>query len=125
MARKKGPQTQQAYTYIKQKIQNFQLPPGMAVSDYTLEQELKMSRSPIREAIMRLSQTLLLLRRRPAVLHQDLHRRHLYRPAHLADLYDIPQGDIRDMGPWPAGSTACCRSGCPRRRRSTPLFIRR
>lgn len=55
MARKKGPQTQQAYTYIKQKIQNFQLPPGMAVSDYTLEQELKMSRSPIREAIMRLS----------------------------------------------------------------------
>lgn len=55
MARKKGPQTQQAYAYIKQKIQNFQLAPGMAVSDYTLEQELKMSRSPIREAILRLS----------------------------------------------------------------------
>lgn len=55
MARKKGPQTQQAYIYIKQKIQNFQLPPGAAVSDCALEQELKMSRSPIREAMMRLS----------------------------------------------------------------------
>lgn len=55
MARKKGPQAQEAYEYIKEKIQNFELGPGMPVSDRGLEQELDMSRSPIREAIIRLT----------------------------------------------------------------------
>ena len=55
MARKKGPQAQQAYEYIKRKIQDFEMIPGVSVSDHGLEQELNMSRSPIREAIMRLS----------------------------------------------------------------------
>ena len=55
MARKKGPQVQQAYEYIKTKIQNFEIPPGGAVSDHALEQDLNMSRSPIREAILRLA----------------------------------------------------------------------
>lgn len=55
MARKKGPQAQQAYDYLKKKIQEFELPPGATVSDCALEGELNMSRSPIREAIMRLA----------------------------------------------------------------------
>ena len=41
MARKKGPQVQQAYDYIKDKIINFELAPGMPVSDHALEQELE------------------------------------------------------------------------------------
>lgn len=55
MARKKGPQVQQAYEYIKQKILSFELAPGMPVSDHSLEQELDMSRSPIREAMLLLT----------------------------------------------------------------------
>ena len=55
MARKKGPQVQQAYDYIKDKIINFELAPGMPVSDHALEQELDMSRSPIREAMLLLT----------------------------------------------------------------------
>lgn len=55
MARKKGPQAKQAYEHIKSKILSFELLPGMVVSDYTLAQELDMSRSPIREAIFMLA----------------------------------------------------------------------
>ena len=55
MARKKGPQVQQAYDYIKDKIINVELAPGMPVSDHALEQELDMSRSPIREAMLLLT----------------------------------------------------------------------
>ncbi len=55
MARKKGPQVQQAYDFIKNKILSFELVPGMPVSDHALEQELDMSRSPIREAILLLT----------------------------------------------------------------------
>ena len=55
MARKKGPQVQQAYDYIKDKILSFELAPGTSVSDHALEQKLDMSRSPIREAILLLT----------------------------------------------------------------------
>lgn len=55
MARKKGPQVDDAYEYIKNKIMTFEFAPGSDISDYKLEQQLEMSRSPIREAIMRLS----------------------------------------------------------------------
>lgn len=55
MARRKGPQSKQAYIYIKSKILSFELPPGAAVSDHALAQELNMSRSPVREAIFMLT----------------------------------------------------------------------
>ena len=55
MARRKGPQAKQAYTYIKSKILSFELPPGTSVSDHALAQELNMSRSPVREAIFMLT----------------------------------------------------------------------
>lgn len=55
MARRKGPQAQQAYDYMKEKIVSFAWAPGFVVSDYLLEQDLAMSRSPIREAMMRLA----------------------------------------------------------------------
>ena len=55
MARRKGPQAKQAYSYIKSKILSFELPPGAAISDNALAQELNMSRSPVREAIFMLS----------------------------------------------------------------------
>ena len=55
MARKKGPQVDQAYEYIKKKILSFDLIPGTSVSDNAFSQELEMSRSPIREAILRLT----------------------------------------------------------------------
>ena len=55
MARRKGPQAKQAYSYIKSKILSFELPPGASVSDHALAQELDMSRSPVREAIFMLT----------------------------------------------------------------------
>lgn len=54
MARKKGPQVEQAYEHIKNRILTFDMPPGMQVSDTALALKLEMSRSPVREAIMRL-----------------------------------------------------------------------
>ena len=54
MPRIKGPQVQQAYEYIKEKILSFEFLPCAPVSDNTLAQELDMSRSPIREAILKL-----------------------------------------------------------------------
>jgi len=55
MARRKGPQAKQAYSYIKSKILSYELPPGAAISDNALAQELNMSRSPVREAIFMLT----------------------------------------------------------------------
>lgn len=55
MARRKGPQSKQAYIYIKSKILSFELAPGATVSDHALAQELNMSRSPVREAIFMLT----------------------------------------------------------------------
>jgi len=46
MARRKGPQAQQAYEFIKKRIQNFELAPGAPVSDHALEQELKTGLTP-------------------------------------------------------------------------------
>lgn len=54
MARKKGPQADLAYSYIKEKILTFAFEPGAEISDHKLLQSLAMSRSPIREALMRL-----------------------------------------------------------------------
>lgn len=52
MARKKGPQVDIAYNYIKDRILTFEYAPGDELSDYRLEEVLNMSRSPINEAIM-------------------------------------------------------------------------
>ncbi len=54
MPRKKSPQVEQAYQYIKNKILKYEILPGEVISDNALAAELGMSRSPIREAIMRL-----------------------------------------------------------------------
>lgn len=62
MARKKGPQVDIAYTYIKDKILTFEFAPGDELSDYKLEDVLNMSRSPINEAIMLLIADGLLVR---------------------------------------------------------------
>ncbi len=52
MARKKGPHVQHAYQYIKDKILTFEFFPGTVLSDNMLSQQLSMSRSPVREAVM-------------------------------------------------------------------------
>ncbi len=54
MARKKGPQVEQAYQYIQKKILGYEILPGAPVSDHALAEELGMSRAPVREAVMRL-----------------------------------------------------------------------
>lgn len=46
--------TNQAYEIIRQQIFDFDLFPGQIVSDYLLSKELNMSRTPIRQALMRL-----------------------------------------------------------------------
>ena len=43
-----------AYETIRQQIFDFDLFPGQIVSDYLLSKELNMSRTPIRQALMRL-----------------------------------------------------------------------
>jgi DNA-binding GntR family transcriptional regulator len=54
LARKKISAVDHAYTLILNKILAFELLPGETVSDFQLSQQLNMSRTPIREAIMRL-----------------------------------------------------------------------
>lgn len=54
MARKKGPQVEQAYQYIQQKILAYEILPGNPVSDHAMAVELGMSRAPVREAILKL-----------------------------------------------------------------------
>lgn len=54
MARKKGPQAEEAYQYIRDRITKFSLLPGEEISDSKFDSLLDMSRSPIREAILRL-----------------------------------------------------------------------
>ncbi len=56
MARPKSDSTKIAFNTIKDRINKFDLLPGDTVSDLTLSQELNMSRTPIREAIMMLVQ---------------------------------------------------------------------
>ena len=45
--------TNKAYETIRQQIFDFDLFPGQIVSDYLLSKELNMSRTPIRQALMR------------------------------------------------------------------------
>jgi len=54
LARKRTYAVNDAYDVILQKILSFELMPGEAVSDSLLAQQLNMSRTPIREAIVRL-----------------------------------------------------------------------
>jgi len=55
MGRKKGPQINQAFEYIRDKIISYELLPGEVVSTSNLSEELDMSRTPIREAILLLN----------------------------------------------------------------------
>jgi DNA-binding GntR family transcriptional regulator len=45
----------QAYLHIRQKIVSLELPPGAVIDEAALQQELNMGRTPIREALQRLS----------------------------------------------------------------------
>ncbi|MDX1612801.1 MAG: GntR family transcriptional regulator [Candidatus Promineifilaceae bacterium] len=47
--------SQQAYERIKQKIVALELPPGAVIDEAALQQELELGRTPIREALKRLS----------------------------------------------------------------------
>lgn len=47
---------EQAYVTLRDSIQQFRLAPGTVISDYYLSQELEMSRTPIRQALVRLEQ---------------------------------------------------------------------
>lgn len=46
--------TTAAYRIIKRKIYNFDYLPGQAISDYLISKDMKMSRTPIRQALERL-----------------------------------------------------------------------
>lgn len=48
--------SQQAYDSIKQKIITLALPPGAVIDEATLQKELDLGRTPIREALQRLAQ---------------------------------------------------------------------
>ena len=49
------PMRHQAYLYIRQKIVSLELAPGAVIDEAALQQELNMGRTPIREALQRLS----------------------------------------------------------------------
>jgi len=53
--------SQQAYQSIKQKIVSLELAPGSVINEPRLREELNLSRTPIREALQRLSQEKLIL----------------------------------------------------------------
>lgn len=55
MARRKGPNMDQAYQYILNKILSYELLPGSPISDSILAEELGMSRAPVRDAIFKLT----------------------------------------------------------------------
>lgn len=80
MARKKGTQAQDAYNYIRDRILTFEFLPGTELSDSRLEQELDMSRSPIRESIIELIADGLLVRTGNKVL---------IAPLNLQDIIEI------------------------------------
>lgn len=54
MAGKKNNMADKAYELLCDKIMRFELVPGLVVSDHSLSQTLGMSRTPIREALVRL-----------------------------------------------------------------------
>jgi DNA-binding GntR family transcriptional regulator len=56
MTSKRTNMADQAYGILCDKILRFELAPGTVVSDHTLSQSLEMSRTPIREALVRLQQ---------------------------------------------------------------------
>ena len=45
---------EEAYTYIKEKLYNFDILPEQTVSDFLLSKQLNMSRTPIRQALQML-----------------------------------------------------------------------
>ena len=51
MKKNSGTMNYQAYTTIKNMILRFELAPGQNVSDFTLANQLGISRTPVREAI--------------------------------------------------------------------------
>ena len=51
MARIKSDIADQAFEYISNKINNYELKPGDTISDFLISKELEMSRTPIKEAI--------------------------------------------------------------------------
>ena len=55
MARIKSDLSQEAFNYIKSKINNYDLKPMDTVSDIAISQELNMSRTPVKEAIIQLT----------------------------------------------------------------------
>ena len=54
MARIKSDISDQAFEYISNKINNYELKPGDTISDFLMSKELEMSRTPIKEAIQHL-----------------------------------------------------------------------
>jgi DNA-binding GntR family transcriptional regulator len=56
MARLKSDASNIAFTNIKNRINKFDLMPGDTISDLAISEELKMSRTPVREAIFNLIQ---------------------------------------------------------------------
>lgn len=56
MKEKDNTLTQVAYDEICERIVSFSYLPGTVISDYVIANELKMSRAPVREAILRLSE---------------------------------------------------------------------
>ena len=49
---------EEAYTYIKEKLYNFDILPEQTVSDFLLSKQLNMSRTPIRQALQMLKNDL-------------------------------------------------------------------
>ena len=63
MGRPRGTGSQVVYARLREKILRLQIPPGSALDEFELAEEFKVSRTPIREALIRLaSEELIMLR---------------------------------------------------------------
>lgn len=72
MARPKSEATNIAFNTIKDRINNYDLVPGDTVSDLNLSNELNMSRTPIREAIILLEQCNLIVKEKHKYVVRDI-----------------------------------------------------
>ena len=75
-----------AYGMLCDKILKFELVPGLVVSDHTLSQALNMSRTPIREALVRLEQD--------GLIEFDNNNKMVITHASIRDVEEIAQARI-------------------------------
>ncbi len=122
-------QSEEAYQRILERIVSLEMPPGSVVNEARLREELKIGRTPIREALQRLA--------RENLVRSIPHRGTFITDVNITDLARITEVRVvldSSKRPWSATSTSACACGtwcstvrcaCARRWVSTSSCSRR